>query len=213
MVELTPKPPPRAACQNGCAQTLPEDIVAAWKKAGAQVGWLRAMPGLASLQFVREKEGKPGDLPAFHFAVWPEGRLAKLPAPAPAFGLDLRRTQVTDAGLKELAGLKSLQALDLGDTKVTDAGLKELAGLKNLQTLDLCNTQVTDAGLKELAGLKSLQALDLRSTQVTDAGLKELAGLKNLQTLNLGCTQVTDAGLKELAGLKSLQTLYLPVTR
>jgi hypothetical protein len=33
---------------------------------------------------------------------------------------------VTDAGLKELAGLKSLQALDLTFTKVTDAGLKEL---------------------------------------------------------------------------------------
>jgi hypothetical protein len=33
---------------------------------------------------------------------------------------------VTDAGLKELAGLKSLQSLDLSRTKVTDAGLKEL---------------------------------------------------------------------------------------
>ena len=44
---------------------------------------------------------------------------------------------------------------------MTDAGLKELAGLKNLQTLDLGGTQVTDAGLKELAGLKSLQSLNL----------------------------------------------------
>ncbi len=59
---------------------------------------------------------------------------------------------------------------------MTDAGLKELAGLKSLQTLDLRNTQVTDAGLKELAGLKSLQKLDLDSTQVTDAGLKDAGG-------------------------------------
>ena len=44
---------------------------------------------------------------------------------------------MTDAGLKELAGLKSLQSLNLQHTKVTDAGLKELAGLKSLQTLDL----------------------------------------------------------------------------
>ena len=44
---------------------------------------------------------------------------------------------------------------------MTDAGLKELAGLKSLQTLDLNGTQVTDAGLKELAGLKSLQTLNL----------------------------------------------------
>ena len=33
---------------------------------------------------------------------------------------------------------------------MTDAGLKELAGLKSLQTLNLFHTQVTDAGLKEL---------------------------------------------------------------
>ena len=44
---------------------------------------------------------------------------------------------MTDAGLKELAGLKSLQSLRLGRTQVTDAGLKELARLKNLQSLTL----------------------------------------------------------------------------
>jgi len=40
--------------------------------------------------------------------------------------LDLGRTQVTDAGLKELAGLKQLTTLELRFTKVTVAGLKEL---------------------------------------------------------------------------------------
>ena len=44
---------------------------------------------------------------------------------------------MTDAGLKELAGLKDLQMLDLSFTQMTDAGLKELAGLKGLQTLNL----------------------------------------------------------------------------
>ena len=58
---------------------------------------------------------------------------------------------MTDAGLKELAGLTQLQALLLsGKTQVTDAGLKELAGLTRLQTLDLTDTQVTGAGLKKL---------------------------------------------------------------
>ena len=50
---------------------------------------------------------------------------------------------------------------------MTDAGLKELAGLKSLMVLDLWGTQVTDAGLKELAGLKNLQSLDLNFTEVT----------------------------------------------
>ena len=57
---------------------------------------------------------------------------------------------------------------------MTDAGLKHLSGLNSLQTLKLSDTQVTDAGLKEIAGLKSLQWLDLRGTQVTAAGVAEL---------------------------------------
>lgn len=40
--------------------------------------------------------------------------------------VDLTATMVTDAGLRELTGLTSLQELYLGVTKVTDAGLKDL---------------------------------------------------------------------------------------
>src|SRR5205807_8363063 len=109
---------------------------------------------------------------------------------------------------KDLAGLKNLRALGLGFAEVTDVGLRELAGLTSLQTLDLSGTKdftgtkVTDKALKALAGLKRLQTLHLRfNGEETDAGLKELAGLKSLQTLDLYATHVTDAGLKELAGL------------
>ena len=49
----------------------------------------------------------------FQFSAWKEGVLAKLPDPGVPFGLCLNLTKVTDAGLKELAGLKSLQALYL----------------------------------------------------------------------------------------------------
>jgi internalin A len=44
----------------------------------------------------------------------------------PVVGVSLRYQNVTDAGLKELAPLKSLQSLDLRFTKVTDAGVAEL---------------------------------------------------------------------------------------
>jgi hypothetical protein len=186
-----------APAKRDAAKPLPEKIVAAWQKAGAQVGWMR-VDTFVRIRFRSEKEGVAGDLPAFRFSPSKAGVLARLPAPAAAFGLDLRGTDVTDAGLKELAGFKSLHALNLGGTDVTDAGLKELAGLQSLQTLSLGGTEVTDAGLKELAGLQSLQALSLLQTKVTDAGLKELAGVKSLQRLSLGGTKVTDAGEKEL---------------
>ena len=46
---------------------------------------------------------------------------------------------------------KPVIVVDLTNTKVTDAGLKELAGLKSLQTLRLSGTAgVTDAGVAEL---------------------------------------------------------------
>ena len=117
---------------------LPEAIVKAWKEAGAGVGW---MPVDKNGFFRFWGVHVPGDLPAFGFSVWKEGQLAKLPAPMTPFGLSLFHAQVTDAGLKELAGLKSLQSLILNGTQVTDAGLKELAGLKSLQTLDLGNNR------------------------------------------------------------------------
>jgi len=41
---------------------------------------------------------------------------------------------------------------------VTDAGLKELARLKSLQTLHLRGTRVTNAGLKELQSVPRTQA-------------------------------------------------------
>ncbi len=44
----------------------------------------------------------------------------------PVIGVNLRRTQVTDAGLKELKELKHLSGLYLSGTHLTAEGLKEL---------------------------------------------------------------------------------------
>src|SRR5205807_1684624 len=130
-------------------QPFDEKVVKAWQAAGAEVGWLRHELGY--LQFVTGPgQEQPGDVPAFQFRAWRDGTLPKLPDLGRGFGLSLYGTQVTDAGLKEIAGLKSLQSLSLSGTQVTDAGLKELTSLKSLQLLNLGNTKVTDAGLKEL---------------------------------------------------------------
>jgi hypothetical protein len=44
--------------------------------------------------------------------------------------LRLQITQITDAGLKEVAKLQNLQWLYLGSTKITDEALKEVAKLQ-----------------------------------------------------------------------------------
>ena len=115
-------PPPG---KNDPPKPLPMEIVKAWKEAGARVGWMRRHE-FGYLVFLSEKEARAGDLPSFQFFVWKEGVLPKLPSPPVAFGLSLRNTGVADAGLKELAGLKSLQLLYLHRTQVKDAGVMEL---------------------------------------------------------------------------------------
>jgi hypothetical protein len=119
-------------------------------------------------------------------------------------------TRATDADLKELAGLRHLQALYLEGTAVTDAGLKRLAGLEELERLRLSHTLVGDAGLKELAGLKRLRTLGLRGTGVTDVGLKELAGLESLREVDLTDSRVTGPGLTDVARRKHLRTVSIP---
>jgi hypothetical protein len=163
-------------------KSLPDDVVKAWKEAGAEVGWMWPLKitnefNSVFLTFERSREDLGGArvVPAFQFKNWRAEMIVKLPAPASAFGIDLGGTNVTDAGLKELAGLKGLTYLALEGTRVTDVGLKELAGLKGLTDLHLGGTKVTDAGLKELVKLKGLSHLDLIRATVTDKGVQKLS--------------------------------------
>jgi hypothetical protein len=107
--------------------------------------------------------------------------------------------KVTDADLKYLADLPQIEVLKLDSaSKITDAGLKELVGLKRLKDLGLGGTQVTDAGLKYVIKHKGLEKLNLNFTKVTDAGLKDLAGLAKLELLGVSFTSVTPEGVKKL---------------
>jgi hypothetical protein len=128
-------------------ERLPDSVLVAWKQAGAEVGWILDRFGFEDH---RPVDSKQAELPAFRFREFKAEVVGRLPHPVRAFGLDLTAAKVTDAGLKELVGLKSLQILILGDAEVTDEGLKELADLKGLQTLILGDTQVTGGGLTEL---------------------------------------------------------------
>jgi hypothetical protein len=88
-------------------------------------------------------------------------------------GLNLDRTDVTDAGLRRLAGLSGLELLGLTGTKVTDSGLKNLEGLASLESLYLDGTQVSDEGLVSLKRLGKLKRLTLKGTKVTPSGASE----------------------------------------
>jgi hypothetical protein len=78
---------------------------------------------------------------------------------------------VTDADLRSLDDLETLEALGLAGTRITDAGLEHVRGLRRLRWLDLEDTAVTDNGLSQLHELARLEAVYLRGTTVTEEGL------------------------------------------
>jgi hypothetical protein len=120
--------------------------------------------------------------------------------------LELRRTDVNEADLVVLAGMKSLQFLDLSrNPSVTDAGIAGLAGLENLRYLNLTDTRVTGTGLNDRADMVSLYQLNLTDCPVTDESLAAIPRFPKLEELLLAGTEVTDTGLMGLVGWHSLR--------
>jgi hypothetical protein len=125
--------------------------------------------------------------------------------------------EITNDGLKPLAGLTQLKKLVLWNMSISGAAMEHLEGLNQLEVLNLalCNNLMDD-GLAHLSRLTNLRELDLASVGgITDDGLASLKPLTRLRWLNLYNARITDAGLEHLHGLTELETLYLngtPVT-
>jgi hypothetical protein len=112
--------------------------------------------------------------------------------------LNLENTNVTDASLVHLSGLKKLKRLVLENTGVTDTGLSHVSTLTSLQGLNLEATHITDAGLPKLENLTLLQELSLNKTRVSDDGLRHLWVHTGLISLDLRNTDVTESGVADL---------------
>ena len=114
-------------------------------------------------------------------------------------GLMLNNCPVTDSGMALLEGKQNVRWLELRKTKVTDEGLRHLRGM-DLEELDLSITHIGDAGLAALGELDfpGLKTLALEHLNVTDEGISHLAHFKSLEFLSIAGTKVTKAGIKHL---------------
>ncbi|MEE9392558.1 MAG: DUF2231 domain-containing protein [Planctomycetota bacterium] len=88
--------------------------------------------------------------------------------------LDLKKTNLDDAGLALLAGFERLEYLNLSETKISDEGLSALSKMKKLKSLNLWGTAISDAGLRHLEGLTALRSLYLWKSKATPQGAKAL---------------------------------------
>lgn len=131
--------------------------------------------------------------------------------------LMLKNTMVSDTGIAQLAGLKSLKLIDLRVAPmVTDAAMKPLSEMPELRAVRLLGGGVTDAGLATLLSLPRLSELDLRNCRgVTLRGIEKLAAKKSLHTLKLGGTKIDDGVLATVGRMSNLTGLALdncPIT-
>ena len=98
--------------------------------------------------------------------------------------LRLRRTSISDEQLGQLASLK-LRMIDLRNTNITDAGLTHLAQIQSLVDIQLEKSKVTDVGIQKLA------ELDLKSfnanycTSISNRSLAILAAMPSLEQISL----------------------------
>ncbi|CAN5549284.1 hypothetical protein BH10PLA2_BH10PLA2_18620 [soil metagenome] len=116
----------------------------------------------------------------------------------------LTEGQATDEALKSVASLKNLEILMIVDAhQITDAGIRHLAGLRKLKGLEISNGKLGDGSLQIFGRMPQLESLGLQGNSFSDDGLKQIADLKNLQSLWIGMNRqpITDAGAEHLLRL------------
>jgi len=87
--------------------------------------------------------------------------------------------QVSDQGLKALAGMGKLSELNLHGAAITDEGVKNLLtmttqSMTHLRKLNLSATPITDDCVPDLIKMKELSVLDIKGTDISPAKVAEL---------------------------------------
>jgi hypothetical protein len=118
----------------------------------------------------------------------------------PYHALTFKGIRGTDLLLGELCELHGFEGLFFEKSDVTDAGMASIGGLRGLVYLSLNSIAVTDTGLQHLKGLSELTVLHLEKCHnLTDAGLEPLTRLSKLRYLDLrDCPNITDESIARL---------------
>ncbi len=124
--------------------------------------------------------------------------------------LGLDNSDVTEEGLKALAGMKNLADLDLsGVKKPTAKAFAALADCTKLEMLNLAETAIDDEALGKLDTLIALKELKLQSTKVALKALGAFAKWTKLRDLDLSETPLDETALASVAAAKDLEILVI----
>lgn len=120
---------------------------------------------------------------------------------------------ITDVGIRALAGIRQLEGLFVDRTRLTDDGLKMFAGHENLSMLGLHSTEVTAAGLPALATLPRLRHLDVSGTDITGDELCQLRTCSRLESFHVDPNQLTASLASELRHFPRLRAMSIRSSR
>lgn len=124
--------------------------------------------------------------------------------------VQLKGSEITDAGMDVLLKLTDLEWIELSDSPtLTEAGLARLAELPSLDGVALLGAPCTDKALERLVRIPSLRRLAIGGSGITDAGLESLLLAPNLASLRIEGSPITDRGLETLGRLRGLQDLSI----
>ncbi len=132
--------------------------------------------------------------------------------------LSITHYEITDAGMKDIARMKSLKLLRLlyqeGKASVSDAGVQALTTLPQLESLYLASHAVTGESLPTLARMGKIRRLRLAGCDLTLKGIQAIGQFSGLDELALdGVQTVNDTALAGLGSLTKLRVLDLNSTK
>ncbi len=151
---------------------------------------LSGLKNLTSLRItLRHQTRKAGDGFVTTSDVFHDSDLACLSGLTGLETLSLSGRGIGDEGMAHLAPLTKVKYLDIeGSAELTDEGLKALAGMHRLDCLRIYQSRISERGLEALYLLKTIHILDIRST--LPIGVQAIARLRtelpHLQSLNIG---------------------------
>lgn len=126
--------------------------------------------------------------------------------------LDLGSSPISQQGIRRVAALPELRCLKMKRDQVADGILGELAESPTLEEVDLDSCKAfTDAGIARLAESKSIRILQLYNTEISDKSLEPLSKMPALEKLQMeNCTKLTERGILKLLNSKSLKMIVVP---
>lgn len=126
--------------------------------------------------------------------------------------IDLRNSDVTDAGFSALSDATTVVSLNCAMGNLNGSGLKYLNKWNNLQYLNLAKNPLQEPNLAGLVPLKRLRELEIRRAGLTNQSIDYIEKLGDLRWLSIGENRITAKAIARLKCLKNLETLKVPQT-